>query len=800
MLVLIDGTGLAYRIYFAFSRNPLMNSKGENTSAIYGFNLFLERLFKEWNISHLGVSFDISAPTFRHTLLEEYKATREKMPDDLKNQIPVIKEIVKGWGGCVVEKEGYEADDIIGTLSKKADDEVFIFSGDKDLMQLVNKRVKMVLLNKIKGEWQILDIDKVKEKMGVYPDQIVDYLLLVGDSSDNVPGVKGIGKKTAIKLLEEFGSIEGIINNMDKLSPSIAKKLEGIEDHVKKYKEILSIKTDVDIDITIDDLILKEKNTEILKKIGKEYEIRSLMADEEDDLSKNWKISDIVKNPTGAFFTDRWYFFDDNSNIVSNKCSEYDRIKYVQDKELYLKDIGIDGNYDDISLMSYMIHSEYTKYSTDILMVRYMDFNPDSDPLKIASHFEELYIKIKDEMGENLFKWYRDVELPLSSVLRGMEENGIKIDMDFFNKYNQRIEERIGKLENEIYELSGEKFNINSPKQLGKILFEKLNLPVIKRTKTGYSTDVEVLNKLNGKHPIIEKLLEYREIFKLYSTYLQPLPSLADENGRLHTSFHHKGTATGRLSSSNPNLQNIPEDVRKGFIAPDRRVLISADYSQIELRVLAHLSGDRELKNIFYEGGDIHTATACRIFGISPDKVNSSMRRVAKVVNYGIVYGMSNYGLSKEIGISVKEATDYINMYFEKFEGVKKWIDEIIKKVEIDMFVETITGRRRYIREIRSSNKNLREYAKRTAINTPVQGSAADIIKKAMVVLNDKLKGMDGNPIMLLQVHDELVIEVDEDCADDTMKVVKDTMENVFDMEVPIVVDIGKGKNWKEAH
>jgi DNA polymerase-1 len=859
-LFLLDGHSLTHRAFYAL---PLLtNDDGEYTNAVFGFIRMLFSLNDEWNPDRMIITFDKKAPTFRHEEYEDYKGNRKKMPEELVPQIPLLQQTIEKLKIPMMAKEGYEADDLLGTLSKEAEEDgykVYIVTGDRDALQLVSENVNVLYTRKGISDLVKFDLDKVMEKYQLTPEKLIDRKGLMGDSSDNIPGVPGIGKKTALKLLKEFGTMEEILANIDKVSGKKRKEnLHKYADQARMSYRLGKIKRDVPIDINFDkcrlDLYDDQEAAEQFKKLGftslldrfdfkeeanfEDLEIEELkennLKDFKEKIIKAGKIAVALKLEKGCkaisgrieefIFSieneDKIYLYhpEDKINLEIKEILESEKIEKMM---LNAKEVSL-------SLLNHQI--EILNISFEPLLAYYL-LQPSSslpEVEEVFSHkltisFEQLETEKKEavkisklfELKEkllpeleknNLLKLYQEIELPLIKVLARMEYNGVKVDKKWLNSLSERLGKRLDIIVDKAHELAGEEFNLNSPKQLGEILFEKLGLPVIKRTKTGYSTNASVLEKLEGKHEIIPLISEYRELAKLKSTYIDSLPPLInEETGKIHTSFNQMVTATGRLSSTDPNLQNIPirteegREIRKAFIpSSEEMILLAVDYSQIELRVFAHLSGDEKLKEAFNSGADIHTETAAEVFEVSPDEVSPNLRRHAKVINFGIAYGMSAYGLSQDLDIAVEEAQAYIDKYFERFSGVKEYMDQTIEKVKKCGYAETMFGRRRYIPEINSSNYHRRSFAERTAVNTPIQGTAADIMKKSMLDVYDALKEADFDLNILLQVHDELVFEVNKNQLDQAAKLIKEKMENTTEIDVPLLVDLQIGENWRD--
>ena len=884
-LFLVDGSNYIYRAFYAI--RELSNSKGFPTNAIYGFITMLMKLCRDYDPDYIAIVFDSKGPTFRHKIYEEYKATRKAMPDNLIPQIPYIKDVVRGFSIPVIEEEGMEADDIIGTLVKtyspKGIDTVII-TGDKDLMQLVSDDVILVDTMKEKT----YDIEGVKERFGVEPEKVIDILGLAGDTSDNIPGVPGVGEKTALKLIREFGSIENVLENADSVKNArVRKNLKEYADQARLSRELATIKTDIELDFDMNNFRREEPDAEALKELFKEFEFSSLLQSlkikeereegeyhlvasesELDELTGILKDSkafalDLMLNSAEPMRADiigisictnaqnAWYIplahdYDDAPEQLRTDRVLKTLGPYLADQKIKkyghdLKNavsvfsrngIRLQGLFCDVMVAAYVLNPSKRGFGLDDLAREHLDreLMPIKEltgsgskaipfsavPLDRAMDYActradyafRLAKVLVDEIEKDGFNdLLYNVEMPLVYVLASMEEKGVLLNTELLKELSEQLAGLLGMSEEKIYLLAGETFNINSPKQLQVILFEKLDLPKGKKTKDGYSTDVEVLTNLAKSYELPAEILGYRSLTKLKSTYVDALPALVNpETGRIHTSYNQTVAATGRLSSSNPNLQNIPirttegKRIRQAFVVPEGYVIVSADYSQIELRILAHLSEDETLIRAFNTDEDIHTRTASDIFGVFPEMVNTDMRRQAKVINFGILYGMSPFGLAKELGINQKLAKAYIDEYFLKYQGVRTFLDTILEKARKDGFVTTLLTRRRYLPEINSRNVAVRQFAERMAVNTPIQGTAADLIKVAMLNIWKRLNDESLMSSMILQVHDELVFEVPAGEKDTIIDLVKREMEGVISLCVPLKVEISAGKNWDEAH
>lgn len=837
-LFLIDANAFCYRAYFALG--DLKTSYGQPTAAIFGFVNFLNKFLKQENPEYIGACFDVSRDTFRQRIFSEYKIQRPKMPDELGSQFPLIKEILTGYGIAVIEKEGFEADDVIATLALKAKEEGFevvIISSDKDILQLVAGGVSVFSPYKDKGT--LWTEPEIKSRFGILPNQIADFIGLVGDTADNIPGVKGLGPKGAAKLLSEFGSLEKILKNADKIVPEKLKNLvkENIET-ITLSRSLAGLKSDVDLGFSSEDLKQRARDDLLLYKIFQRLEFKSFLKDlrfpqagAKNDLSPATKAGSLSEfsgvDEMVLFYTQVLAVFSPGKNLgisltekdfsaqLAGLLSDKKINKTAHDlKELKLKlarhGLKIEGSCFDTMIAAYVLDPSRPSYDLNSIIWDYLSRAQD------LSAFPEqeacsLIAKLKEILSQELtvkglMPLFRDLEMPLVDVLTEMELSGVKIDLRFLKGLSSHLENELSALIEKIFQLAGTSFNINSPKQLRQILFENLKLRVVKRTKSGPSTDEEVLSVLAKEHALPNILLEYRKIMKIKSTYVDAFPALVDEHtGRLHTSFNQTGTQTGRLSSSRPNLQNLPvkteagRQIRKAIItsAPDYN-LISSDYSQIELRVLAHISQDENLSLAFREDKDIHKFSASLIYGLSEADITDEMREVAKRVNFGIVYGLSAFGLSRDLGIGVDEAQGFIDAYFLRYPKVKEYIQGQIKKAKEDGFVATILGRRRYIPEINNKNQAIRQFAERQAANAPIQGSASDLIKLAMIKIHSQIKQKNLKTRMILQIHDELLFDSPIQEAVAFISLLKDTMEHAIELKVPVKVEIKKGKNWLE--
>jgi DNA polymerase-1 len=823
-LVLIDGSSILYRAFFALPH--FVTKSGEPTGALYGFLRMLLHIIKEEKPTHIAIAFDKKAPTVRHEQFKEYKAQRPKMPDELSEQFKTIHEILKALNIPVFEIDGYEADDVIATIAKAASEkgiETVIITGDMDLTQLIKDNIHVKVTRKGVTKLEEYTREKLFQDLGIYPEQIPDYKALRGDPSDNIKGIQGIGPKTAAKLLAKYKNIETLIEK--ETSPKIQENKELLLNN----KKLCTLYYDIPITFSIEELQLKPFDRKLLKKLLERFEFKSLLREfglnekanyDEDDRtavfikSKDNKIEEFAiannKESKRYIVGEELFLNQDALNTLKSTLENEKRKDTINFKELIklsrFYGFNINNVKTDVALAGYLINPDMKNFKIDTLANNFnANCTTNSMEEKAKCILELSYIEEKLLKEENLEPLYNDIEKPLSEVLADMEIAGIKIDVPYFKNLKEEIEKELEKLEKEIYKFSGISFNILSSRQLAAILFDGLGLTPSKRGKTGFSTSSSVLNDMINEHPIIPLILEYRHLSKLKSSYIESLPKLVSkEDHKLHTTFHQLGTITGRLRSSNPNLQNIParsewgEKIRAGFIASDENhVLISSDYSQIELRVLAHMSGDKNLIDSFLNDIDIHTRTAALVFNVKESEVTKEMRRRAKILNFGIIYGMSPYGAAKQLNCSPEEAKDYIDAYFNRFPTVLDFIENLVEQAKKSGETRTLLGRRREVKGLKDPNQRRREEARRVAINTPIQGSAADIIKLAMVKLYNKIKKSDTH--ILLQIHDELVVETTEEKREEMIDIVKEEMENAYKLNVPLKVNIAWGKNLKEA-
>lgn len=855
-IVLVDGNNLLFRSYYAtaYTGNIMRNKEGFPTNGVYGFVNMINKIISDEKPEYMMVAFDIGK-TFRHEKYERYKDGRRETPDDLKVQFPVAKKILTAMGIKYLECAGYEADDIIGTISmwceKDPEYEALIVSSDKDLLQLISDETVVKLLKTKDYIW--MDKKTFNDTYGFDPIHMIDLKALMGDSSDNIPGVKGIGEKGAIKLVSEYKTIDNIYENIDKIKGATQIKLIDGKEDAYYSKDLVTIYREVPLDITFDDLLYKGENADELIDIYNDLGFYSLLRkintsdikkekSREDEFKIISDINDVKISEDTSIYLDTtignyhdaeilgialynstlscyipYDIFKNNTSILDTdyNLSTYDYKKLIVVFNKY--GIKVPNINFDTMISAYLLNYE-TKDDICYLANKLNIYIPSYDKKEVVATEEaarrailkaRFIYNTKDKLYEDMkmednIYLFENIEMPLAKVLAKMETTGIRVDKKVLEEMGTEIKIKLEILTRDIYNYAGEEFNINSPKQLGEILFDKLKLPGAKKNKNGYATDIDVLKKLT-EYPIINKILEYRALAKLYSTYIDGIISTIREDGKIHTIYTQTLTRTGRLSSIEPNLQNIPMRseygrlIRKAFIPEDNSVILSSDYSQIELRVFAHLSGVNDLINAFKEGVDIHTKTAMDIFKVPMEGVTKNMRRQAKAVNFGILYGISSYGLAEDIGIPVKEAKEFINKYFETYPGVKDYMDKEIDEAKRNGYVKTIMNRKRVIEELKSSNYMVRSMGERMALNTPVQGSASDILKKAMVEINNIFEKENIKSKMLLQVHDELIFNVYNDEIDKVKDIVYNTMTKVFELKVPLDVDIELGNNWYEA-
>jgi DNA polymerase I len=884
-LYLIDGSSYIFRAYYGVRQN-LSTTTGLPTNALYGFVTMLQRVIRDENPDFLVIAFDSKEKTFRHEMYPQYKANREAPPEDLERQFPYFEPIVKAHNIRSIRIPGVEADDIIGTLARQGKNEglqVVIVSGDKDMMQLIGPDVHM--LDTMKGKR--FEGKDVIEKFGVGPDRVIEVMGLMGDSSDNIPGVKGVGPKTAAELIQKFDSIQNLYEHIDEIDKKkLKEKLEADKENALLSHRLVTIDTNLNLDCSMDELKAQEVDREALTRLFTELEFSSLIPREEKESAPARQVYETILtetafetllgelNSTGIFALDMetTSLYPVSAETVGisfafkgrtacyiplthrylgvpeqlDKTWVFEKLKLLLENP-DIKKVGHNIKYDlivlqsegvflqgiafDTMLASYVLNPSRRGHGLDDLAMELLGHKTitykevagtgakqigfDEVEVERATEYAaedsditwRLYENLQPKLTDELLELFNAIEIPLLEVLAEMELNGIFLDKNHLARLAQKIDAELKTLETSIYRIAGETFNINSPKQLAVILFEKLKLPVVKKTKTGYSTDVSVLEELASQHELPDKICSYRQLGKLKSTYVDALPKEIDRRtGRVHTSFNQMVAATGRLSSSNPNLQNIPirtemgQEIRKAFIAEDGNLLMSSDYSQIELRILAHLSQDENLIRAFQKGEDIHSRTAAEIFGTSLEAVDKDARRMAKAVNFGIIYGLSAFGLSRQLKISMQDAKKFIDQYFALYPQIKTFMDGAIARAREKGFTTTIMNRKRYLPDIGSKNRQVREAAERIAINSPIQGSAADLIKVAMIRLSRQMKQRKLQSKMILQVHDELLFECPPGEKQEMHALVKQEMEGVYEFSVPLIVDIGWGNNWNEVH
>ena len=835
-IMAIDGNSILNRAFYGVK--PLTNKNGLQTGAVFGMlNIILSQI-ERIEPDGVVVAFDLKAPTFRHLMYDKYKSNRHGMPDELAAQLPYAKQVLSAMGFNVVTKEGYEADDILGSVAAIARDggaEAYLLSGDRDLLQLITEGTKILLAGN--NETKLYGREEFFEKYGIMPESFVELKALMGDSSDCIPGVAGVGEKTALKLMLQYGSLDGIFEALDKMDPkaSLTKKLEAGRESAYLSKELATICTNAPIGLGFEDLALKKRDDNKLLQIFTELEFSSFIkkleletsfeAAKDDTDNKTVERISVspdrliaIKDELFGFVGENFSSFFDGKVIyeceylslgdISEFFTPERKLTVFDSKKLYktLFEMGI-WNFSvnfDVMLAAYTVNSANSEPTFESVCLAYLgSASKDGD----AEALYRVSMLLKERIkNDGLSKVYDELELPLSYLLAKMETRGFKVEKQGLEDYSETLLEGIERLSLEIYSLAGVQFNINSPKQLGEVLFEGLSLPAGKKTKSGYSTGAEVLEKLRPYHPIIDKILEYRKLTKLRATYTEGLLRVADDRGMVHTEFKQTGTVTGRLSSAEPNLQNIPVRTKEGrelrrFFVPSRedRVLIDADYSQIELRVLAHLSGDENMISAFREGGDIHTKTASQVFGVSPEEVTPELRKRAKAVNFGIIYGMSDFTLAVDLGITRAQASSYIDNYFATYPKIEKYLKSCIEGATQTGYTTTIFGRRRYIPELQAGKARLKSFGERVAMNSPIQGSAADIIKLAMINTQKALDDAKIDAEFALQVHDELIIDSSKKDCETASRILKEQMENVLALSVDLTVDLNIGSTWYEC-
>lgn len=826
--LVIDGNSILNRAFYGI--RVLTNSRGVATNAVTGFMNTLLMLEKDVQPDMIAVAFDLKAPTFRHKMYDGYKANRKGMPEDLAQQLPYMKKIIKAMGIAIIEQEGYEADDIIGTISAACADKKIpctVSTGDRDSFQLVNDYVT-VRLAKTKGDIYYTP-GVIEDEYGVTPKQMIEVKALMGDTSDNIPGVRGIGEKTALSLIKEFASVDGLYENIDStlITDGLRNKLISGKESCYMSRKLAEICLTAPIDTELSHYIPGERDDERLAKLLSELEMYKMLqklqlqptsapagskaagtGNRENQASAMPK-GDIIITDSSKIYAGGIGIMNELSGDELRAYANSGSTKYTFDIKETLSVSGLEkleNNKFDTTLAAYLADPDSNDYSMSRLCTQYGVPEGNSiqeKSITVAALNDILYDNIHQTGSATVLT---DIEIPLATVLVAMEREGVKLDIDGIKAFGEKISEKAEKISREIYEYAGYEFNIGSPKQLGSVLFEKLKLSSAKKTKTGYSTNAEVLESLMDKHPIIPLITEYRALTKLQNTYVTGLLKVVGEDGRVHSTFKQTETRTGRISSAEPNIQNIPvrtplgREMRRFFTAKDGYLLVDADYSQIELRVLAHISGDEIMKKAFLDGVDIHTVTASQVFNQPIEWVTPDLRSKAKAVNFGIVYGIGAFSLSKDIGVSMTKASEYIRAYLSKYSGIAHYMDKTVAKARHDGYVETMFGRRRYIKELAAKNKNLQSFGERVAKNTPIQGTAADIIKIAMIRVYNRLRESKLDAKLILQVHDELIVEAKEDCADKAAALLKEEMENAVKLTVPMTVDVNIGKTWYDTH
>ena len=877
-LLLIDGNSIINRAFYGIMGSKmLMTEDGTYTNAVYGFLSILFKELEDIKPEYLVVAFDLKAPTHRHKMYDKYKANRHGMPEELAMQMPILKETLKAMNVCIIEKEGYEADDILGTLAKwgqKEELEVTVLTGDRDSFQLIDKNIKVRIPRTKMGKTETEDytVEKIEEEYGLEPLDLIEVKGLMGDTSDNIPGVPGVGEKTALNLIKQYKSIDEVYNHIDEQKGKLKEKLSENKDLAYLSRTLGTIDINAPIEKDLNVFQVEEWNKpevlEIFKKLKfNRFIDRFALQDNVngeplDDSQINTEIEHekIVDKTKLAELKQEiqenkamYYYLTEEKFIIyspkTNKCFSVENVQdfkdifedknilkcsYKQKEEfIILWDKGIEAKnlMFDIAIAGYILNSNINKYTIEYLANEYINFDiaeylsnteetgveqitlfdnaeePKEDKTYIYAYaIYKLYNVLTQKMEEaGSIDLFNKIEMPLTEVLASMQYEGIYIDKQELLDFGKELQEKIDILTQEIYELTGEEFNINSTKQLGEILFEKLKLTAKKKTKTGYSTDVDVLEKIKYEHPVIEKILEYRQLQKLNSTYVEGLIPYIDETGRIHSKFHQTVTTTGRISSTDPNLQNIPtrmelgRKLRKVFKPEKGYIFVDADYSQIELRVLAHISEDKNMIEAFCNNEDIHSQAASKVFNIPLEEVTKEERTKAKAVNFGIVYGISEFGLGEQLGVSRKKAKEYIEQYLDKYSGIKEFMTNIVEETKEKGYVETLYHRRRYVPELKSNNYMVRQFGGRVAMNTPIQGTAADIMKIAMINVYNKLKENNLKSKLIVQVHDEILVETLESEREQVKQIVKEEMENVIKLRVPLLAEVEEGYNWYEA-
>ena len=878
-IVAIDGNSIMNRAFYGIMNSRLLvTTDGIYTNAIYGFLSILLKLITDERPEYICVAFDLKAPTFRHKQYDGYKATRKGMPDELRMQMPLIKEVLNAMNIKIFEIEGYEADDILGTIAKFGEDndmDVLLLTGDRDYLQLVSDRVTVRIPTTKQGNTESKDYTPkiVEDKFEIEPKQFIQIKGLMGDTSDNIPGIPGVGEKTAFSLIKKYGSLDKIYEELEEktevegIKGKLREKFEANKDLAFLSRDLGTIYREVPLEFKLEDILYEKYNNDELYNLFVKLQFRNYIeklnlrapetveAEQEVEKFNDGEIiikdlSELVNKLTKDVLSKKEisYFYDDYITVFyddiaySSKSPSIDDLKTIFESDLIK--IGYDEKVDylklkrkginpknmsfDLTIASYVLNPAKDSYKlTDIILeelgivvedkkeneqISFLSLDNNADNKEKEAKFARYIYYCKQKLEAKLrqkeeYKLFAEIEMPLLKVLAEMEFTGVLVDKEMLQEYSVELNKNVQELSDEIMDLADEDFNINSPKQLGKILFEKLNLTVIRETKNGYSTDADVLEKLRDEHPIIDKILEYRTLSKLKATYVDGmLPLINLETKRIHAKFNQTVTATGRISCTDPNLQNIPirteigKQLRKIFVAPEGYKFIDADYSQIELRILAHISGDKNMINAFNENQDIHTITASQVFDVPIEEVTKQMRSEAKAVNFGIVYGISDFGLGANIGISRRKAKMYIEKYFETYPGIKQFMQDIVDRCKENGFVETLWGRRRYVPEIKSNNFNVRQFGERVAMNAPIQGTAADVIKIAMINIQKALEENNMKSKLILQVHDELVIEAPDEEVEQAKEILVKEMENVIKLSVPLIAEAQIGKDWYEAH
>lgn len=878
-LVLIDGNSIINRAFYGIMGNKmLMTEDGTYTNAVYGFLAILFKILEDIEPKYLAVAFDLKAPTKRHKMYDKYKANRKGMPDELAAQMPILKDVLRAMNIAILEKEGYEADDILGTLAKwgqKENLDVTVLTGDRDSFQLIDTNIKVRIPRTKMGKTETEDytIEKIKEEYGVEPLDLIEVKGLMGDTSDNIPGVPGVGEKTALNLIREYKNIDGVYENIDKQKGKLKERLEENKElaYLSRTLGTIDINAPIEKDLELleNEEWNKEEVLEIFKKLKfnrfiSRFNLQSDSNSETSEKQEEIKYERNIDDKTLQSLKEEilnnkimFYYLEDKNFIIYseqmkqacyiNNLTDFKEIFENEDilkcgykqKEEYIKlwenNIDAKNLMFDISIAGYILNSNINKYTIEYLANEYLSFDVNeylsneetveekTNQINLFDNIEDnkdksdnnyvyayliykLYKVLKEKMNsENSLELFEKIEMPLVEVLASMQYEGIYIDKEELLEYGRELQTKIDILTAEIHELTGEEFNINSTKQLGEVLFEKLKLTVKKKTKTGYSTDVDVLEKIKNEHPVIEKILEYRQLVKLNSTYVEGLIPYIDETSRIHSKFHQTVTTTGRISSTDPNLQNIPtrmelgKKLRKVFKPKEGAIYVDADYSQIELRVLAHISQDKNMIDAFNNDEDIHLQAASKVFDTPIDEVTKEQRSNAKAVNFGIVYGISDFGLGEQLGVSRKKAKEYIEQYLEKYNGIKEFMTNIVEETKEKGYVETLYHRRRYVPELKSNNYMVRQFGGRVAMNTPIQGTAADIMKLAMINVYNKLKEENLKSKIIVQVHDELLIETNLDEEKQVKEILQTEMENVIKLDVPLKAEVSEGYTWYSA-